>query len=302
MVFDDRVPARESKLRSLEEAAALVPDGASLALGGIHAHNGGMAFIRALIRRGVKELTLIPNVSVGLSAELLIAAGAVKRIYTGYTGLEHHGLAPSYRARAEAGELEVHDVDEPFLVYAMRAGAATLPFMPYPKGHEAVDVVRLNEEDFKRTVDPFTGEEVTVIRPLNPDFAIIHVPKADPAGNLQTEGSLVQDVLIAKSSSHVIATAEEIVPVEYTRRDPLRTSIVGFFVDTVVHAPFGAHPTSCHGRYGADEDHIELYKQIGPERYIEKFVDGPATHDEYLDTIETKRAIELMEGMQNRVE
>jgi glutaconate CoA-transferase subunit A len=302
MAFDEMAPARESKVRSLEEAAALVPDGASLALGGIHAHNGGMAFVRALIRRGVKDLTLMPNVSVGLTAELLIAAGAVKRIYTGYTGLEHHGLAPSYRKRAESGELEVHDVDEPFLVYAMRAGAATLPFMPYPKGHEAVDVVRLNEEDFKRTVDPFTGEEVIVVRPLNPDFAIVHVPQADPAGNLQTYGSLVQDVLIAKSSSHVIATAEEIVPLEYTRRDPQRTAIVGFFVDTVVHAPLGAHPTSCHGRYGADEDHIELYKKIGSEAYLERFVEAPANHDQYIDTIEASRLVALMEGMQNRVD
>jgi glutaconate CoA-transferase subunit A len=288
-------------LRSLEEAAALIPQGASLGLGGLHAHNGPMALIRELIRRGVGELTLVPNVSVGLPAELLIAAGAVSKIYASYVGLEHHGLAPSFRKAGEEGTIEIRDVDEPFSVYGMRAGAATLPFMPYPPGHDAVDVVRLNPDDFRRTIDPFTGEEVIVVRPLNPDFGLIHVPQADPFGNVRIDGSPVQDILIAKSSTHVIATAEEIVPVEETRRDPKRTAIAGFFVDTVVHAPMGAHPTSCHGRYAADEDDIEMYKQVGPEEYLRDRVRAHADHGSYVEQIGGRRVIELMEGMRNHV-
>jgi glutaconate CoA-transferase subunit A len=292
---------RRSKLRSLAEAASLIPSGASLGLGGLHAHNGTMALIRELIRRDTKDLTLIPNVSVGLPAELLIAAGAVARVYASYVGLEHHGLAPSFRAAGQDGSIEVRDVDEPFSVYAMRAGAASLPFMPYPAGHDAVDVVRLNSDDFRRTTDPFTGEEVIVVRPLNPDFGLIHVPQADPFGNVRIEGSAVQDILIAKSSSHVIATAEEIIPVEETRTNPKRTAIPGFFVDTVVHVPFGAHPTSCHSRYAADEAHIEGYKRLGPEKYLTKYIREPQTHLEYLDLIGVGRLVSLLEEMTNHV-
>lgn len=288
---------RTSKLRSVEEAAALIPDGASVALGGIHAHNGSMGVVRELIRRGVRDLTLIPNVSVGLPAELLIAAGAVKSIYASYVGLEHHGLAPAFGRAAERGVLEVRDVCEPFSVYAMRAGAATLPFMPFPQGHEAVDVVRLNPDDYRRTTDPFTGAEVIVIRPLNPDFGLIHVPRCDPFGNVQIAGSVVQDDLIARSSTHVIVTAEEIIPVEETRRNPVATTIPGFFVDTVVHLPFGAHPTSCHGRYAADEDHIEHYKQVGPETYLDEYVHSPQGHLEYLEKIGTSRLLNLASGV-----
>jgi glutaconate CoA-transferase subunit A len=295
-----RRPERTSKLRTLAEAGGLIGDGASLGLGGIHAHNGPMALIRELIRRGTSDLTLIPNVSVGLPAELLIAAGLVKRIYASYVGLEHHGLAPAFRRAGEDGTIEIHDVDEPFSVYSMRAGAATLPFMPFPYGHDAVDVVRLNPEDYRRTTDPFTGEEVVVVRPLNPDFGLIHVPRADAYGNLQIIGSVVQDVLIAKSSTHVIATAEEIVPVEETQRDPKATTIPGFLVDTVVHVPFGAHPTSCHGRYSTDEEHVSSYPEMGAEEYLARWVRDAPTHDAYLEQVGAAKIVSLLEGMGNR--
>jgi glutaconate CoA-transferase, subunit A len=294
-----RRPARTSKLRTLGEAAALIGDGASLGLGGIHAHNGPMALIRELVRQGRRELTLIPNVSVGLPAELLIAAGAVKRIYASYVGLEHHGLAPAFRRAGEEGTIEIRDVDEPFSVYSMRAGSAGLPFMPFPFGHEAVDVVRLNPDDYRRTTDPFTGREVIVVRPLMPDFGLIHVPRADPYGNVQIEGSVVQDVLIAKSSSHVIVTAEEIVPVEETQQHPKLTTIPGFLVDTVVHAPLGAHPTSCHGRYGTDEEHVASYRELGPEAYLREWVHGPQSEPGYLEKLGIGRVVTLLEGMRN---
>jgi glutaconate CoA-transferase, subunit A len=294
-------PGRTSKLKTLAEAVALIGDGSSIAVGGIHAHNGPLALVRELVRRGTSGLTIIPNVSVGLPAELLIAARAVDEIYASYVGLEHHGLAPAFRRQAEEGTLKVRDVDEAFLVYGMRAGAASLPFMPYPYGHEAVDVVRLNPDDYKTTTDPFTGEKVTVIPPLRADFGLLHVPQADPFGNVVIEGSVVQDILIAKSSMHVIVTAEEIVPVEETMKDPARTTIAGFFVDTVVHVPFGAHPASCHGRYQSDEDHIDVYQELGPDRYLDEYVRGTADQAEYLEKIGTERLVSLLERMVDRV-
>lgn len=292
---------RRSKLKTLEEAADLIVDGSSVALGGIHAHNGPMAMVREIARRGVKDLTIIPNVSVGLPAELLIAAGAVGTIYASYVGLEHHGLAPEFRRQAEAGTLKVRDVDEAFLVYGMRAGAASLPFMPYPFGHEAVDVVRLNPEDYRKVTDPFTGQETYVVPPLNPDIGLIHVPQADQFGNVRIDGAVVNDVLIAKSSTHVIVTAEEIVPVEHMESDPVRTTLPGFFVDTVVHVPFGAHPTSTHGRYLADEDHIEVYKAMGAKKYLDHYVGECPTHQDYLERVGGE-LLNLLEGTINHVE
>jgi glutaconate CoA-transferase subunit A len=244
---------------------------------------------------------LIPNVSVGLPAELLIAAGLVKRIYASYVGLEHHGFAPAFRRAGELGTIEIHDVDEPFSVYSMRAGSATLPFMPFPFGHEAIDVTRLNPDDYRTVTDPFTGRDTVVVRPLNPDFGLIHVPRADPFGNVRIDGSVVQDELIARCSTHVIVCAEEIIPVEETQRDPTRTTIPGFFVDTVVHVPFGAHPTSCHGRYDSDEDHIEIYKELGPERYLGEWVHDQSDQAAYLEKVGLARLLPLIRQVRNHV-
>jgi glutaconate CoA-transferase, subunit A len=292
-------PARASKLRTLDEAAAMIGDGASLGIGGIHAHNAPMALIREIIRRGPRDLTLIPNVSVGLPADLLIAAGLVKRIYASYVGLEHHGLAPAFRRAGEEGTIEIHDVDEPFSVYSMRAGSATLPFMPFPFGHEAIDVTRLNPDDYRTVTDPFTGRDTVVVRPLNPDFGLIHAPRADPFGNVRIDGSVVQDELIARCSTHVIVCAEEIIPVEETQRDPTRTTIPGFFVDTVVHVPFGAHPTSCHGRYDTDEEHIEIYKELGSERYLREWIHDQPDQAAYLEKVGLATLLPLIRQVRN---
>src|SRR6266850_7107299 len=169
---------RTSKLVSLHSAIAAVKDGSSVAIGGIHAHNGPMAAIRELIRQGKRDLTLIPNVSAGLPVDILIGAGCVSTVYATYVGLEHLGLAPQFRQAAESGSIEIKDVCEPFTVYGMKAGAASLPFMPFPKGHDAFDNAAVNS-DYKRVIDPYTGDEVLVVPPLRPDVGLIHVPKCD---------------------------------------------------------------------------------------------------------------------------
>jgi glutaconate CoA-transferase, subunit A len=118
---------------------------------------------------------------------------------------------------------------------------------------------------------------------------------------VQIEGSVVQDDLIARSSSHTIVTADEIIPVEETQRNPKATTFPGFFVDSVVHVPFGAHPTSCHGRYAADEDHIEVYKELGAEKYLAEYVHGRAAHEDYLELIGAAHIVQLLQNMRNHV-
>ena len=59
------------KLRNLDEAAALVPDGATVAIGGLSMNSTPMAFVRALLRRGVRDLTLVAIVQ-GLAVDWLV--------------------------------------------------------------------------------------------------------------------------------------------------------------------------------------------------------------------------------------
>ncbi|MDE3074885.1 MAG: CoA transferase subunit A, partial [Chloroflexota bacterium] len=65
---------------------------------------------------------------------------------------------------------------------------------------------------FAVVADPYGGKEVVVIPAIRPDVALIHVQEADERGNLRIFGSPYEDVLLAKASRRVIATAERIVP------------------------------------------------------------------------------------------
>jgi NADPH-dependent 2,4-dienoyl-CoA reductase/sulfur reductase-like enzyme len=102
---------RKSKIKSLTEAVADIPDGSKILAGGVHLSNTPMALVRQLIRRGVKDLEIIPTPATGLWVDILIAANAVRKIYVSYIGLEFLGLAPNFRRWAEAGRIEVVDVD-----------------------------------------------------------------------------------------------------------------------------------------------------------------------------------------------
>ncbi len=284
--------ARASKVCSLEAAASGVKSGCSVALGGIHSHNSSMALLRQIIKNGTKHLTLIPSVSAGMPTDLLIGAGCVDAIYATYVGLEHFGLARNFRRAVENGSLIVKDVCEPFTVYGMKAGAASLPFIPVPAGHEAMDNPSVNPE-YKTVTDPYTGKSVLVVPPLNPDVGLIHVPRCDPYGNAQILGSIVQDDLIAKSSRTVIVTTEEIVPLADTVAHSKAVVIPGFLVDMVVEVPYGAHPCSCHGCYGYDTEALLEYRDSDIRAYLDKYVYGPSDHYEYLEHFGLRRLASL---------
>lgn len=53
-------------------------------------------------------------------------------------------------------------------------------------------------------------------------------------------------------------------------------------ISGVVHAPFGAHPTSCAPRYGWDMEHFRKYAALAGEeqgwrKYMDEFVAGDET-------------------------
>src|SRR5262245_28040803 len=98
------------------------------------------------------------------------------------------------------------------------------------------------------------------------------------------------DADIARAASTVLVTTEEIVPEHETRRHPDRTVIPGFVVDALVHAPFGSFPHECYGLYEADVEHFDEYARAvdvdgsdGVARYLERYVNRPATFADYLD-------------------
>jgi glutaconate CoA-transferase subunit A len=97
-----------SKLTSLAELAARIPDGCALGLGGVFLHRGPFSLVRELARQGRRNLEIIKP-SPGYDLDLLCRA--VARMRAGIVAMEgNFGLARWYRRAIERGEtaLEEH--------------------------------------------------------------------------------------------------------------------------------------------------------------------------------------------------
>lgn len=89
----------------LAQAAAMVPDGATVAIG----RPPALALIRQLIALGRRDLHLVgvPTGDIGL--ELMIAAGCARSVESSGVDLGEHGRAPAFAGAVEAGRLKVFD-------------------------------------------------------------------------------------------------------------------------------------------------------------------------------------------------
>ena len=97
------------KLMSLEEAAVVVRDGALVGLTTSTVDNAPMAFLRALIRRGVQRLGLVTLTGGGFNADLLIGAGVVAEYETCSCALGPYGAAPQFQRALRAGLIKMKD-------------------------------------------------------------------------------------------------------------------------------------------------------------------------------------------------
>lgn len=138
----------------------------------------------------------------------------------------------------------------------MRAASHGVPFEPIV-GLAGSDIPAV--AGFKTVKDPYTGAILYAIPAIRPDWAILHVQEADILGNARIYGSPYWDLVMSRAAARVILTAERIVPTEELARMPELTRILHFLVTAVVHAPEGAHPTSCHPYYGIDEAGVRAY-------------------------------------------
>ncbi len=140
-------------------------------------------------------------------------------------------------------------------------------------------------EDFRKVTDPFSGNEIFVVPPIRPDWAVIHAIRADGQGNVVCSG-LESDRLAVLASKRAVVTVEEVVPAESLVARPGEIYLSALHIDAVVVAPRGAHPSACVHGYGIDRAHVETYlaaakTEEGFRGYLERFVHG-MTEKEYL--------------------
>ena len=110
IIAETTMTASPSKIISLGELAARIPDGAALGLGGVFLHRGPFALVRELVRQRRRNLEIIKP-SPGYDLDLLGRAGAVRKVRAGIVAMEgNFGLARWYRKAIEKNEatLEEH--------------------------------------------------------------------------------------------------------------------------------------------------------------------------------------------------
>lgn len=281
---------REEHILDEVAAASWVTDGMTIAIG----DPSPMGVVRQLIRRGVKDLTVVGS---GLALDLLIAAGCVRKTIAYYVG-----GGPSFRDAAERGEIEVWECEEGIVTAGLRAAAQGLPFLPW-RGGVGTSLPDVNP-DLQLIEDPIKGETLIAVPAIDVDVAILHAATSDPYGNVQHVGGPGWlDLFLQRAADRTIVQVEKIVPNEQVRANPLATTIAG--ADAVLRMPYGAHPFYSRGYYVQDKDFTRRYVRAASAAangdradltdFIQTYCLGPETHGDYLELVGVRRLISLYE-------
>ena len=286
----ERDRSLRDKVMSLEEAAALVPDGASVGIGGSTLSRTPMAMIWAVIRAGRKDLRCARSITSS-EGELLFASGVSRHIVTSWfsQGIVW-GVSRIMRLYTEEKRARFEEWSHMAVGLRFRAGAMGVPFLPMRSMIGSDLTGQLPE--VKQIDCPFTGEKLVLVPALNPDLALIHVQRCDPYGNAQIDGLSFMDLDLALAANRVILTTERIVSNDQIRRAPDHTKIPFLAVEAVVEVPFGSAPHECYGHYEPLFKHLDDYAaglrrepEQGIRSYLERYFYTPKSWADYLDLL-----------------
>jgi glutaconate CoA-transferase, subunit A len=287
------------KVRNLHDAIAQdIHDGNSIAMGCALESLIPFAASYEIIRQRKKNLTLIAPIS-DMQFDQLIGAGCAKKIIASWVGNVAAGLGHNYRRAAESGiphPIEIEEHSNFSIGLGLQAAAAGLPFLP-TKSIRGSDISR--GPQFGSVKCPFTGDELLAVKVISPDVTILHVQRADRQGNAHAWGNFGVMKEAAFAAKKVILTCEEIVDHEIILSDPNRTLIPGFLVTSVVHQPFGSHPSPAQGYTRRDDSfyfeyHKETRSRDGFENWLQTWVLSIRDHHEFLERLGKDRLKQLV--------
>ena len=203
-----------SKAITLSGAVEMIPNGASLMIGGFMGCGSPHRILEELVRQGKTGLTVIcndtarPDFGIGR----LIAAKAVARLQT-----SHIGTNPETQRQMIAGEIEVELCPQGTLAERIRAAGFGLGAVVTPTGVGTVVA------EGKQTIE-IDGRIFLVEKPISADFALIAASRADYRGNLVYLGTARNfNPIMAMAATTVIAEPTEIVPTGWLSPDDVVT-------------------------------------------------------------------------------
>src|ERR1700685_1687463 len=115
-----------------DEVAGELRSGMTIGIGGWGSRRKPMALVRALAASDLTDLTVVSY--GGPDVGLLIAAGKVRRLVTGFVSLDSIPLEPHFRLARQRAAIELTELDEGMLHWGLLAGAHPLAFLPLRAG------------------------------------------------------------------------------------------------------------------------------------------------------------------------
>ncbi len=210
-------------LASAEEAAALVPDGATIMMGGFGLCGIPENLIKALHARGTRNLTIISN-NAGVDdfgIGILLRARQVRKMIASYVGENKE-----FERQFLSGELEVELVPQGTLAERIRAGGAGVGAFFTPTAYGTLAA----EGKETRIID---GKPYVLEMPLRADFAFVRARRGDRVGNLTYYRTARNfNPVMATAARVTIAEVEELV--EPGEINPDHVVTPGIFVRYIV--------------------------------------------------------------------
>ena len=192
------------KTISLERSVALIPDGASLMIGGFMAVGTPERIVDEIVRQKKRDLTVIANDTAmpGKGIGKLVSARLLRKVIA-----SHIGLNPETQKLMMTGDLEVELVPQGTLIERIRAGGFGLGGILTQTG------LGTPVEEGKQRVQ-VNGKDYLVETALRADFALVQAFVADYLGNLGYALTARNfNPVMAMAADTVIVCAENIVPI-----------------------------------------------------------------------------------------
>jgi acetate CoA/acetoacetate CoA-transferase alpha subunit len=189
---------------SVEKAVGMIPDGASLMVGGFMGCGTPDRLVDEIVRQRKRDLTIIANDNAvpGVGVGKLVSAGLVRK-----TIASHIGLNPETQRKMIEGAIDVELVPQGTLIERIRAAGFGLGGVLTPTGVGTV------VEEGKRKLE-VNGHEYLLEIALRADFALVQAFLADYQGNLAYALTARNfNPVIAMAADRVIVEAENVVPV-----------------------------------------------------------------------------------------
>ncbi len=215
------------KIKTADEAVSVIQDGASIMVGGFMACGTPEILIDALVRRNVRNLTVICNDAgvPGRGIGKLVTNGQIKTLIASHVGLNPE-VAQRMNTDVEEDKLECILVPQGTLAERVRAGGTGLGGFLTPTGVGTIVA------EGKQVLN-VGGKDYLLELPLRADFAFIRGTVTDKFGNTTYNGTTRNfNPMMASAADHVIVGACEIV--EVGEIDPNNVVTSGIYVDSIV--------------------------------------------------------------------